>query len=75
MADGIYDKDPALHKDAVRYEEVSYHEVLCKGLKVMDAAATCICMENHMPIMVFKLGEGDSIKRAVYGEALATYCR
>ena len=53
--DGVYDKDPKKFADAVRYEEVSYMEVLSKALGVMDASAVAMCRDNRMPIMVFNL--------------------
>lgn len=53
--DGIYDKDPLKHSDAIRYDKVSYTEVLHKELKVMDATAVALCRDNHIPILVFSL--------------------
>jgi uridylate kinase len=70
--DGIYDKDPLKYNDAERYEEVTYNEVLHKGLKVMDATAISLCRENNFPIIVFdSLTEGN-IKRMVLGENIGT---
>ena len=66
--DGIYDKDPVKYKDAVRYETVTYSEVLNKDLKVMDAAAISLCRDNKLPLIVFdSLVEGN-IKKVVLGE-------
>lgn len=65
--DGIYDKDPAKHEDAVRFEEVSYLDVLQKGLKVMDSTAISLCMDNNIPIVVFEMAKG-SVPRVVCGE-------
>lgn len=61
--DGIYNKDPMKNKDAVRYEEVTYSEVLAKDLKVMDATAISLCKENRLPILVFdSVTEGNILK-------------
>jgi len=70
--DGIYDKDPAKHTDARRYDHVGFEEVLQKGLKVMDATAISLCMENKMPIIVFDLNRRGNIVRAIQGEAVGT---
>lgn len=70
--DGIYDKDPLIHKDAVKYDEISYLQVLDKGLKMIDAAATSLCMDNSMPIIVFNMNKRDVLKRAVLGEKIGT---
>ncbi len=70
--DGIYDKDPVKHSDAKKYEEVTYNEVLNKGLRVMDATAISLCRENNFPIIVFdSLTEGN-IKKMVLGENIGT---
>jgi uridylate kinase len=70
--DGIYNKDPLIHKDAVKYDEISYLQVLDKGLKMLDAAATSLCMDNSMPIIVFNMNKQDILKRAVLGEKIGT---
>jgi len=70
--DGIYDKDPVLHSDAVRFESLSYLEVLQRNLKVMDSAAISLCMDNNMPILVFNLTDWGNIVRAVKGETIGT---
>lgn len=70
--DGVYDKDPVKHKDAVKYNEVTYHEVLAKNLKVMDATAISLCMENNLPIIVFNSLEDGNIKKMVMGETIGT---
>ncbi|MFH1962374.1 MAG: UMP kinase [bacterium] len=70
--DGVYDKDPVKHSDAVRYESVSYMEVLSKGLKIMDSTAISLCMENSLPILVFNLTQAGNIKRVVQGEKIGT---
>ena len=70
--DGIYDKDPVKYADAVKYETVTYTEVLNKNLKVMDATAISLCRENKLPIIVFdSLTEGN-IKRVIMGENIGT---
>ena len=70
--DGIYDRDPEKDPAAKRYDHVSYQEVLQKGLKVMDATAISMCMENKMPMIVFNLGRPGEILRAVRGETVGT---
>lgn len=70
--DGIYDKDPVKNDDAVRFDKISYHEVLLQGLQVMDSTATALCQDNSMPIIVLNIeGEGH-IKRALSGENIGT---
>lgn len=70
--DGVYDKDPQRHPDAVKYDEVSYLTALRQRLKVMDATAFSLCMDNSVPILVFNMNEPGSILRAVKGERLGT---
>ena len=70
--DGIFDADPMKVKDASMFNQISYIDVIGKGLKVMDATAISLCMENHMPIVVFNLGQSGNIKRAVLGEKIGT---
>ncbi|GCD09548.1 UMP kinase [Clostridium tagluense] len=70
--DGVYDKDPHIYKDAVKFEELSYINVLEKGLQVMDSTATSLCMDNNIPILVFGLDKPENIKRAVLGEKIGT---
>lgn len=70
--DGIYDKDPVKSEDAVRFDSISYHEVLVRGLQVMDTTATALCQDNHMPIMVLNIEGEDNIKRALAGEPVGT---
>lgn len=70
--DGVYDKDPVKHADAVRYEELSFDEALHKRLKVMDSTAFSLCRDNHMPILIFNLFERGNILRAVQGVKLGT---
>lgn len=71
--DGIYDKDPMQYSDAVKYKTITYEEAIMKKLKVMDSTAITMCMDNHLPIMVFNLFERGSIKRVVKGELIGTF--
>jgi uridylate kinase len=70
--DGIYDADPMLQPSATRFDRISYLEVLDKGLKVMDATAISLCMDNHLPIVVFNLKTPGNIKRAIAGEPIGS---
>ena len=70
--DGIFNADPMKVKDVRMFDQISYIDVIGKGLKVMDATAISLCMENHMPIVVFNLGRSGNIKRAVLGEKIGT---
>ncbi len=69
--DGVYDADPLKDKGARRFDRLSYTEVLAKDLKVMDATAVSLCMDNRIPILVFKMDPGN-LRRAVQGERLGT---
>jgi len=70
--DGVYDKDPEKHSDAVLYPEISYHEVLTKSLAVMDASAVAMCRDNGLPILVFNLNVTGNIMRMSMGETIGT---
>ena len=70
--DGVYDKDPLRHSDAVQYSEVSYHEVLAKALAVLDASAVAMCRDNKLPIVVFNLNVFGNIMRMSMGEPIGT---
>jgi uridylate kinase len=70
--DGVYDKDPMLHADAVRYEQLDYAEVLKRNLKVMDSTAIAFCKDNDLPIMVLDINAPGSILKAVCGEPVGT---
>jgi uridylate kinase len=70
--DGVYDADPMKHKDAKRFEKLSYDEAIHRDLKVMDATAFTLCRDNALPILVFKLGDKGNIRRAVLGEPVGT---
>jgi len=69
---GVYDADPKKHEGAKMYGRLSYIEVLNKELKVMDSTAISLCMDNHLPIVVFNLMEKGNIKRVVLGEEIGT---
>ncbi len=70
--DGVYSDDPRKNPDAIKYENISYDEVISKSLAVADAAAFSICRENGLPIIVFDLKSNGNIGRAVRGEAIGT---
>jgi len=70
--DGVYDKDPAKHPDAVRYDRVSYQEVLSRNLGVMDSTAIAMCRDNRLPILVFNLNVAGNIGRMARGETIGT---
>ena len=70
--DGVYDADPMKDPDASRYETLTYHDVLRDQLKVLDAAAVSLCMENNLPIVVFDLNEPDNITRVARGDRVGT---
>ena len=69
---GVYDKDPLTHSDAVRYLKLNYDEVLNKNLQVMDATAIAFCRDNKLPIMVLDYRESETILKAVCGESVGT---
>ncbi len=70
--DGVYDKDPLKHSDAVKFEKVTYLEVLSKALGVMDATSIAMCRDNRLPIVVFNLNTHGNIMRMTAGEAVGT---
>ena len=70
--DGIYDKDPLKHSTARKYTEITYLEVLNKGLKVMDATAVSLCMDNTLPMIIFSLTTCGNIKKVLLGERIGT---
>ncbi|MBL7158034.1 MAG: UMP kinase [Candidatus Omnitrophica bacterium] len=70
--DGIYSKDPVKDKKAKRYTKLRYIDVIKKGLKIMDATAVTLCMENKLPIIVFNINKKGNIKRAILGENVGT---
>lgn len=70
--DGVYDKDPRKHDDAVRYESITFQEVLARQLGVMDASAVAMCRDNKLPICVFDLRQPGNIMRVAMGESVGT---
>jgi uridylate kinase len=70
--DGVYDSDPLTNPDAKRYERLTYSEVLVKRLRVLDATAVSLCMENDTPIIVFDLNKPENISRVAAGEPVGT---
>ncbi len=70
--DGVYTADPAKHRDAVKYDRISYLDVVKKGLKVMDFTAVTLCMENKLPIIVFNLTQAGNLRRILLGENVGT---
>jgi len=71
--DGVYDSDPVKNPHAKKFDRLSYLDVLSKGLGVMDSTATSLCMDNHIPVIVFDLTTVGNIRRVVMGEAIGTY--
>jgi uridylate kinase len=70
--DGVYDKDPNKFDDAVKFDEVSFQEVITRDLKVMDSTAFSLCKDNDMPIIVFNLNNPENIAKVVNGEKIGT---
>jgi uridylate kinase len=70
--DGIYTADPMLHPTATKFERISYLKVLGEGLKVMDATAISLCMDNKLPIVVFNLRTAGNLRRVIAGEPVGT---
>lgn len=70
--DGVYDSDPVKNKDAKKFDQLSYIDVINKGLGVMDTTAASLCMENKIPILVFDLKNPENIIRAIKGEEIGT---
>ncbi len=70
--DGVYDKDPVLHGDAVKYQTLTYDEVLSRNLRVMDAAGIALAKEDNKPILVLNMTQVGNIRRAVCGEDIGT---
>ncbi len=70
--DGVYSADPRLDPTAIKYDEISYAEVLNKDLKVMDSTATALCKDNNIPLQVFGIADPENIVRVVKGEKIGT---
>ena len=75
MVDGVYDKDPHKYDDAVKYDELTFGEVLAKGLQVMDSTAASMCRDNHIPLLVFNIKRPENIVDAVMGKTVGTLVR
>ncbi len=70
--DGVYDKDPVVHSDAVKYDRVSYKEAIQKELRIMDMTAISLCKENSLPIKVFNINHTGDLKKLILGEPIGT---
>ncbi|MDD3396890.1 MAG: UMP kinase, partial [Acidaminococcaceae bacterium] len=70
--DGVYDSDPAINKDAKKFEHLEYIEVIQKNLGVMDSTAISLCMDNNIPIVVFNIDTKGNILKAALGEKIGT---
>jgi len=70
--DGIYSADPEKDSSAIKYEHVTFQECISKNLKVMDMTAFTLCMENHLPIVVFDMNQPGNLRRVVTGESVGT---
>ncbi|GLY10459.1 UMP kinase [Bacillus badius] len=73
--DGVYSADPRVDKNAVKYDQLSYLDVIKQGLAVMDSTASSLCMDNDIPLIVFSITENGNIKRVVMGEDIGTIVR
>ena len=70
--DGVYDKDPVVHSDAIKYDRVSYTEAIQKELRIMDMTAISLCKENSLPIKVFNINHTGDLKKIILGEPIGT---
>ncbi len=70
--EGIYDADPVLIKDAVKFEQITYMEILRLGLKVMDTTAVSLCKDNNLPMIIFNMNEPGNIRRVIMGERVGS---
>jgi len=70
--DGIYSDDPIKNPDATRFDFLTYHDILTKGLKVMDSTAICLCQEYDMPLQVFDMAQPNALRKIVLGERIGT---
>jgi uridylate kinase len=73
--DGVYDSDPVTNPDAVKFDELTYIDVLNRGLHVMDSTAISLCMDNKLPIIVFNMETPGNIEKALRGERVGTIVR
>ena len=70
--DGVYTADPEKDPTATKFDEISYDEVLARGLKVMDLSAICMCKDNGLPIVVFNMDVVGNLKKVINGEGIGT---
>ena len=70
--DGVYDCDPLVHKDAKKFDELNFIEIVDQGLRVIDSTAATLCMENNIPLLIFSLTPAENIVKAVCGEKIGT---
>ncbi len=70
--DGVYSDDPKINKDAIKYDKISYLDILNKDLKVMDSTATSLCRDNNIPLIVFGIDNPDNMVKAILGEKIGT---
>ena len=73
--DGVYSADPKIDPNAVKYDEISYTDILTKDLKVMDSTATALCRDNQIPLMVFEIAKPENMVKIVKGEKIGTIVR
>ncbi|MFN2363424.1 MAG: UMP kinase [Halarsenatibacteraceae bacterium] len=73
--DGVYDSDPVVNSEAIKFKELAYIDVLNRSLEVMDSTAISLCMDNEIPLVVFGVKDNGNIKRAIRGEKIGTYVR
>lgn len=72
MVDGVYDSDPKKNPNAKRYDSISFKDVLTKNLAVMDSTAASLCNDNHIPLLVFNIGDAENIFSAIMGKQIGT---
>ena len=70
--DGVYDKDPMVHQDAIKFDTISFSQVLKENLRIMDLTAITLCKENNLPIQVFNINQGGDLKELVLGGKIGT---
>ena len=70
--DGVFDKDPVVHSNAVKYDRVSYKEAIQKELRIMDMTAISLCRENSLPIKIFNINNNGDLKKLILGESIGT---
>jgi uridylate kinase len=70
--DGVYSEDPVKNPAAIRYDSLSYNDILTQGLEVMDSTAICLCQDQDMPLQIFNMSQPDALKRIVRGEHIGT---